>query len=382
MSTRSADRLADSRPTRARIDLAALAENWAIARRHAGARTVIAVVKADAYGHGAPAVARRLLREGCTAFAVATASELAALRVAGVGAEVLLLCGVHDAADARAALALGATPVLHHEAMRVAVEDAAASFGRRATVHVEVDTGMRRLGVPAEEAAALIARVAASRHLVLAGVATHFARADEVDPAPTRAQVEVLARVLEDVRRRGVDPGQLHLANSAGLLGSAAWQDLLPGDAVRPGVMLYGVAPAPHFAAVGLRPVMTLETAVTSLRRVAAGEGVGYGADWRAPRSGWVATLPMGYADGVPWSLGRSDVCATVLVAGRPRAIVGRISMDLTTVWLEDDAVALGERAILFGAGAPVEALAAAAGTISYELLVRVGDRVPRIAID
>jgi alanine racemase len=327
-------------------------------------------------------VARRLQREGCTAFAVATASEVAALRAAGVDAEVLLLCGVHDAADARAALALGATPVLHHEAMRVAVEAAAASLGRRAPVHVEVDTGMRRLGVPAEEAAALIARVAASRHLALAGVATHFARADEPDPAPTRAQAEALARVLEAVRRQGVEPGQIHLANSAGLLGTAAWQDLLPGDAVRPGVMLYGVAPAPHFAGVGLRPVMTLQTAVTALRRVAAGEGVGYGAVWRAPRSGWVATLPMGYADGVPWSLGRREAGGTVLVAGRPRAIAGRISMDLTTVWLEDDAVALGERAILFGAGAPVEALAAAADTIAYELLVRVGDRVPRMAID
>ena len=384
MSTRSSDRAADPRPTRALIDLAALAANWAIARRHAGARVVIAVVKADAYGHGAPAVARRLLREGCTAFAVATASEVAALRAAGIDAKVLLLCGVDDAAAARTALALGATPVLHHEAMRVAVEDAAASLGRRASVHVEVDTGMRRLGVPAGEAADLIARVAASRHLALEGVSTHFARADERDPAPTRAQVEALARVLEDVRRRGVEPGQLHLANSAGLLGTATWQDLLPGDAVRPGVMLYGVTPAPHFAGVGLRAVMTLQTAVTALRRVAAGEGVGYGAVWRAPRSGWIATLPMGYADGMPWSLGRPVPYAggTVLIAGRQRAIVGRISMDLTTVWLEDDAVALGERAIVFGAGAPVEALAAAADTTAYELLVRVGDRVPRMAID
>ena len=145
--------------------------------------------------------------------------------------------------------------------------------------------------------------------------------------------------------------------------------------------MLYGVAPAPHFADAGLRPVMTLRTAVAALRRVAAGEGVGYGAVWRAPRSGWIATLPMGYADGIPWSLGRPEAGGTVLMAGRRRAIVGRISMDLMTVWLEDDAVALGEEAIVFGAGAPVEALAAAADTIPYELLVRVGGRVPRMAI-
>jgi len=374
--------MSDARPAHALIDLAALAHNWAIASRAAGDRRVIAVVKADAYGHGAPAVARRLVREGCTAFAVATASELAALRLAGVDAPVLLLDGVQGVSDARTALALGATPVLHDDAMRTAVEDAAASLGRRAAVHVEVDTGMRRLGVPQHEAVALIARVAASRHLALEGVSTHFARADEADPAPTRAQAEELARVLEALRQRGIEPGLVHLANSAGLLGAAAWQDLLPGGAVRPGLMLYGVAPAPAFAAAGLRPVMTLTAAVVALRRVGEGEGVGYAAVWRAPRSGWIATLPMGYADGVPWSLGRPSAGGTVLLGGRRRAIVGRISMDLTTVWLEDDAVALGEQAIVFGAGAPVEALAAAAETIAYEVLVRVGSRVPRMAID
>ncbi|MCX5737137.1 MAG: alanine racemase, partial [Proteobacteria bacterium] len=171
--------MSDARPTRALIDLAALAHNWAIASRAAGDRRVIAVVKADAYGHGAPAVARRLVREGCTMFAVATVSELAALRLSGVDAPVLLLDGVTGVADARTALALGATPVLHDDAMRTAVEDAAASLGRRAAVHVEVDTGMRRLGVPQDEAVEVIARVAASRHLALEGVSTHFARADE-----------------------------------------------------------------------------------------------------------------------------------------------------------------------------------------------------------
>lgn len=373
--------MSDGRPTCAWIDLAALAHNWAIARRAAGDRRVIAVVKADAYGHGAAVVARRLLREGCDGFAVATASEVAALRAAGVDAPVLLLDGVHGAADARTALALGATPVLHDEAMRVAVEEAAASLGRRARVHVEVDTGMRRLGVPEREAADLIARVAASRHLALEGVSTHFARADEPDPAPTRAQAAGLARVLDQIARRGIEPGLVHLANSAGLLGAAVWEDLLPSGAVRPGVMLYGVAPAPQFASAGLRPVMTLATAVVAIRRVGEGEGVGYAAVWRAPRSGWVATLPMGYADGVPWSLGRPSAGGTVLLAGRSRPIVGRISMDLITVWLEDDAVELGEPAILFGAGAPVETLAAAAGTIAYEVLVRVPARVPRMPI-
>jgi alanine racemase len=199
----------------------------------------------------------------------------------------------------------------------------------------------------------------------------------------------VFARALDALRRRGVDPGCVHLANSAGLLASTRWDDLLPGDAVRPGLMLYGIAPAARDASAGLRPVMTLVTAVTAVRRVEAGAPVGYAAAWRAPRSGWVATLPMGYADGIPWAAGQQDATgaagARVLIAGRRRPIVGRVSMDLATVWLEDDAVAIGEPAIAFGTGAggtlPLEELAAAAATLAYELLVRVGARVPRVYV-
>lgn len=369
-----------TRPTHALVDLDALAHNFALARRAAGPRDVIAVVKADAYGHGAVAVARRLAAEGCTRFAVATLAELAALRRAGIGAPVLLLGGVQDAREAAVALALGATPVLHHEAQRALIEAAAAARGHRAGVHVEVDSGMHRLGVPVREAVELAARVAASPHLALEGMATHFARADEADLAPTRAQAEAFAGALAALRRRGVDPGLVHLANSAGLLSAAGWEDLVPGGAVRPGLMLYGVAPAPHQAGEGLRPVMTLATAVAAVRPLQAGDPVGYGGTWCAPRSGWVATLPMGYADGIPWSIGTGG--AEVLLAGRRRPIVGRVSMDLVTVWLEDE-VAVGEAAIAFGVGAggalPIEDLARAAGTLPYELLVRVGARVERV---
>jgi len=372
-----------ARPTRARIDLGAIAHNFAIARRQAEDRVVIAVVKADAYGHGAIAVARLLLREGASWLAVATVSELAALRGAGIDAPVLLLGGVHGARDAHAALALGATPVVHHEPQREWVERAARERGARATVHVEVDSGMHRFGVPADEAVALVARVAASPHLALGGVATHFAQADDPDPGPTCEQAEAFARVLDGIGRRGLDPGLVHLANSAGLLGRSHWEKFVRSNAVRPGLMLYGVTPAPHLAASGLRPAMTLETAVAALRRVRAGDGVGYGATWRAPRSGWVATLPMGYADGFPWTAGAPGAGAELLVAGRRRPIAGRVSMDLISVWLDDDAVPVGEPAIAFGTGAggtlPVEDLASAARTLSYELLVRIGARVPRV---
>jgi alanine racemase len=371
-----------ARPTRVVVSLGAVAHNFAIARRAARDRAVIAVVKADAYGHGAVAVSRALLRAGATRLAVATVSELAVLRAAGIDAETLLLGGVHGPLDAQTALSLGATPVVHHDAQRAWIEEAAAARGARAVVHVEIDTGMRRLGVPPADAVALIARIAASPHLVLGGVATHFARADETDPGPTRAQAEAFAGVLDALTRKRLDPGLVHLANSAGLLAGSDWENQLPGTAVRPGLMLYGIAPAPHCAEAGLAPAMTLATAVAAVRPIERGEPVGYAGTWRAPRSGWIATLPMGYADGIPWSAGRPEARADVLIAGRRRPLVGRVSMDLVTVWMEDERVSIGEPAIAFGVGAggrlPVEALATAAGTLPYEIVVRVGARVPR----
>ena len=368
--------------TEAAVDLAALAHNWSLLRRRAGGRRVIAVIKADAYGHGAVPAARRLAREGCEHFAVATLDEVAALRRGGIAAPVLLLGGVHGPAEARAALALAATPVLHGEREVAWVAEAARVRGGRARVQVEVDTGMRRLGVPPDDAPPLLEKVAASPELDLEGVSTHFARADEIDPAPTRAQLELFRRVLDAARARGVRPPRIHVANSAALLAARAWgESVLEGDAVRPGLALYGVAPAPHLADPELRPVMTLRSRVVALRRVRAGDVVGYGATWRAPGSGWLASVPIGYADGLPWSAGNRG---ELWIAGRRRPIAGRVSMDVTSAWLGEEVVAVGEAVVAFGT-APggerlaVEELARAAGTMPYEILVRVGARVPRV---
>lgn len=364
--------------TRAVVDLAALAGNYARLRVRAGGRAFVAVVKADAYGHGAPAVVRRLAREGCEAFAVAQVEEAAALRRAGIDAPLLVLAGVGGPAEARAALALGLVVVVHGPEPATWLEAAARALGTRARVHVEIDTGMRRLGVPAAEAPALLARVAASPVLALEGVSTHFACADEPDLGPTRAQLAAFRAALAAARAQGVAPGRVHAANSAGLLAAGqAGDELLEGDAVRPGLALYGVAPAPHLADPALVPVMTLRTEVAAVRAVAAGDGVGYGHRWRAPHSGWVATLPIGYADGVPWSGARRG---EVTIGGIPRPLAGRVSMDCVTVWMGAEPVRVGEEAIVFGAGgARVEEWAEAAGTIPYELLVRVGARVPRV---
>jgi alanine racemase len=364
--------------TRAVVDLGALAANHARLRARAGGRELIAVVKADAYGHGAEAVVRRLAREGCRWFAVARVAEVAALRRAGLDVPLLVLGGVAGPAEARAALALRATAVVQAPEQVGWLEEAARSLGTPARVHVEIDTGMRRLGVPAEQAPALLARVTGSRWLALEGVCTHLACADEPDLAPTRAQVDCFRKTLAAARAAGVDPGRVHVANSAGILVAAGAADLAEGDAVRPGLALYGVAPAPHLADPELRPVMTLCTEVAAVRPVAEGDGVGYGHTWRAPRAGWIAVLPLGYADGIPWSAASRG---SVVIDGVRHPLAGRVSMDCITVWTGERPARIGEPALVFGAEpAPrVEEWAQAAGTIAYELMVRVGTRVPRV---
>ena len=372
----------DDRPTLATIHLGAIRANYAEAARCAAGLEVIAVVKADAYGHGAAPVARALAAAGCPRLAVATVAEGCALRAAGLRAPILVLGGVHDAAEDAVEARL--TPVVHHpgnlEALRKAAPRGPGPGGAALGVHVEVDTGMRRMGVPAEEAVELLAAVAREPALRLEGVFTHFARADEPDPGPSLEQLARLRAVLATARARGVDPGLVHCANSAGLLLGAALAAALPeAGAVRPGILLYGVQPAAHVAAP-LRPAMTLRTRVAQLRVAQPGDGVGYSALYRAPRRTRIATLPIGYADGVP-------VAATnrgaVLIRGRRCSFAGRVSMDFVAVDVGDAPVEIGDEALVFGAteqgSLPVEAAAEAAGTIPYELLVRVGARVPRV---
>lgn len=374
-----------SRPTTASIDLGALAANFAEAQRLAGDRQVIAVVKADAYGHGALPVARRLVACGCARLAVATLAEAAELRAARVELPILLLGGVHDAAEAADAVALDATAALQRAGDVALLARAAGERGTPLRVQVEVDTGMRRMGVPPEDAPRLLEDVVRQRNLVLDGIYTHLACADEPDLGSTRAQLALFGEVLRAARSRGVAPGVVHVANSAALLASEELADVLPPEvsAVRPGLLLYGVSPAPHLSdRARLAPVMSLRSRVCHVRHVRQGDPVGYGATFRAPRRGRIATLPVGYADGVPWSLaGRGFV----LVRGRATPIAGRVSMDFVTLDVGESAVEIGDEALLFGrergdpsVRLPVEEVARAAGTIAYELLVRVGRRVPR----
>lgn len=372
-------------PTIATIDFDALRANFALAVARAGGRTVIAVIKADAYGHGAVGVARALERAGCEMLAVVSVAEAAELREAGVSLPILVLAGVYDARGARDAAALGLTPVVHDPVQSALVAAAAREADRPLPVHVEVDTGMRRMGVPPDEAPGLLELVSREPALVLEGVFTHLARADEPDPQPSFEQLASFRSVLEKARARGVVPGRVHALNSAGLLTGASLLDTEPAtSAVRPGLMLYGANPAPHLDAA-LAPVMTLRSRVVHVRSVAAGEAVGYSALHRPARSTRIATLALGYADGVPISTSNRG---HVLLGGARYPIVGRISMDYVTVDVgaAEMPVEIGDEAIVFGAGQgarlTVEEAAEAAGTLAYELLVRVGSRVARVVND
>jgi alanine racemase len=368
-------------PAIAAIDLDALRANYAEAVRLAAGRRVIAVVKADGYGHGAAPVARALVAAGCRALATWSVGEAIALRDAGIAVPLLVLAGVLDAGEADEVVARELGVVLHDTRGRAWLAAAARRRGTTASVQVEVDTGMRRMGVPLAEAESFAAEVAGDPALALAGVMTHFARADEADLAPTRAQLRAFAGVIDGLRRRGVAPGSVHAANSAGLVALADIPEGAPQDAVRPGLLLYGAQPAAARACT-LRPVMSLRAPVVALRRVRSGESVGYAALYRARADTRIATLALGYADGVPVSAsGRGSVW----LAGARRPIAGRVSMDYVGVEIGDAPVEIGDTAIVFGsevaggpAVLPVEEAAQCAGTISYELWVRVGARVRR----
>lgn len=374
------------RTSEATIDHTALRQNVALAETLAQGRELIGVVKADAYGHGAASVAKTLVEAGCRQLAVVSVEEAVVLRDAGLAApSILVLAGVHSSAEAEELARSRLTPVLHDDETRDIVVEGSRSLGAPIAVHVEIDTGMSRMGVPPERAVEFLAQVAAAPELDLEGAFTHFSRADEVDLGPCFEQLSAFRAILESARERGARPGSIHVANSAGLLAGKVILDALPeATAVRPGLMLYGVNPAPQFDAP-LHAVMCLQTRVVRLQDVVPGQPVGYGASYRASARTQIATLPLGYADGVPCAVsGRGQVW----IDGQRYPIVGRVSMDYIGVDVGPShgakRVALGQRAVIFGnagretRGIAVEEAASWAGTIPYEALIRVGRRVPR----
>lgn len=359
------------RPTRAHIDLAALRHNLGLARELNGPDIgLLAVVKANAYGHGAVPVARTLVAAGVEGLGVATPHEALELREAGIPGPIFLFGGPFGA-PADFLLEHDLTSVVFNPQQVQALNDSASA---KLQVQLKVDTGMTRLGCLPAEVPEMLKLIKDSPNLELTGVMTHLASADESFEGPTAKQFQIFKDMVAHVRSHYPGLEILHAANSAAILG----QQLGGCNWTRPGIMLYGSSPNPRLeAGKRLKPVMHFTTEIVSLKEVSAGTAVSYGGAWVAPRTSRIAVLPVGYADGYLRHL--SNV-AQVLVQGLRLPVVGRVCMDLSMIDVTDlPTAALGDQVTLWGPGLPAEEVAAWAGTISYELFCAVSDRVPRI---
>ena len=374
------------RPTWAEIDLNNLAANFnRIRQRVTPVARVMAVLKANAYGHGAVECAQRLSREGADWFAVALPEEAIQLRGAGIKEPILLLAGYWPG-QAAACIKHQLTSVVYRLDMIEALNQAAANAGVVTDVHVKIDTGMGRLGVRFDQLNEFVPQLEQFRNVRIDGVMTHLAAADDAACQPlTRDQIQRFEDAVTVFRDHGYRPTYLHLANSAGVFGHRdSW-----GNLVRPGGVLYGlwrdVLPlSPRDPE--LRPVMSLHSRISLLKWVPPGETIGYGCTFEASRKSLIATLPIGYHDGYMRGLSNR---AHVIVRGRYAPVVGRISMDLTLIDVTDvPGVEIDDQITLLGwnRNSPeqkvtAEDLARIAGTLSYEVTCGISERVPRLYV-
>jgi alanine racemase len=367
----------DAYRVRAEIDLDALTHNLAAIRRRVGPRVaVMLVVKADAYGHGAVAVAHHALRCGIAALGVGTSAEALELRKSGIRAPILVLGTIVDD-EAADAVRHDIEIALHSEDRCESLQELAQHLRRSAKVHLKIDSGMGRLGVLPGRALELMERIRASSHLELRGVMTHIAATiGSLHPA-TSQQMAVFEDLVAAARAADLlGDAWVHAANSACIFTGL---DKL-NDLVRPGISAYGVLPSHLASEDELRPVMSLATQVVFLKDLPRGAPVGYEATWRAPKPTRIATLPVGYNDGVSWRLSNRG---EVLIRGQRAPIVGRVSMDYTSVDVGHiTGVSVGDRATLIGSQGEerigLEDVARQADTIPYEIACAVGKRVER----
>jgi alanine racemase len=370
-------------PVEAKVDLQAITENVALLKRRSGGAAVMAMVKAEGYGHGMLRAGQAALAGGATALGVARLSEALLLRAAGIGGEVPVLVAVTTPGEPYdQAIAADLDLTVGSAAMIGEIAAAALAAGRPGRVHLKVDTGMSRGGAgqgdwPAVVDAALAA--CSTGQLNIVGLSSHLALADEPGHPSIQRQLAVFAEAVELAEKAGLRPQVRHLSNSAAIL-------TLPEaryDLVRPGIAIYGLTPVPRLGTFGLRPAMTLTARLALTKRVPKGSGVSYGHTYTTPARTTLALIPAGYGDGVPR---HGSNVLEVLVAGRRRRIAGRVCMDQFVVDVEDDRVEAGDEVILFGPGDHGEPTAQewadALGTISYEIVTRVGSRVPRTYVE
>ena len=374
--------MTEHRPVWAEVDLGAVRHNAGVLATLAGPAVLCAVVKANGYGHGAVPVARAALEGGASWLAVALVEEGVELREAGIDAPLLVLSEPpHEGMEEVVARDL--TPTLYTEGGVEAAAKAVAVTGRDTplAVHIKVDTGMHRVGAAPEAALGLADAVNRRPELRLAALWTHLAVADEPENPFTASQLERFDRVRATLARRGTGPELVHAANSAALIAHPASRY----DLVRCGIALYGIDPSPELAGrIDLRPAMALKARVSYVKEVPAGDRVSYGLRYRFERPSTVATVPIGYADGVTRRL--SAVGGEVLLGGRRRPIAGAVTMDQIMVDCGDDTgVAMGDEVVLIGRQGDDEIgavdWARLLDTIGYEVVCGVGARVPRVYV-
>jgi alanine racemase len=364
--------------TEAEVDLGAIRDNVATLKAGTPAE-VLAVVKADAYGHGLVPSARAAVAGGASWLGTAILAEALVLRQAGIAVPLLSWLWTPGEADTvHAAVAADIDLSVSSEWQLAAVIEAARAAGRTARVHLKIDTGLSRNGAYVDDWVELVRAVAkaeADGSVTAIGIWSHFAYADEPGHPTISRQIEAFRAAVDVAARTGVEPQLRHLANSAATL-------TLPEahfDLVRPGVAVYGLSPVPQQGDFGLTPAMTLRAAAASVKRVRAGEGVSYGHQYTTERATTLVLVPLGYADGIPR---HATNVGPVAIGGQRFTVSGRVCMDQIVVDVGDLAVEPGAEVVLFGPGRSGEATAQdwadAVGTIHYEIVTRIGPRVRR----
>jgi alanine racemase len=366
------------RPTVCYIDHESLRWNFRQIRSLLGSQVkILSMVKANGYGHGAPAVARTLAAEGSDAFGVAILEEAIELRRHGITAPILVLTGVYlDQLELFFEHDL--MPVVHDADLLQRLEAAVARRGRCLDVHLKIDTGMGRIGFPAAECDSWLPQIKTLKALKVEGIFSHFSHAESVKGQYTRKQLEIFHHLVQRLAAQAIAPPLVHLANSAATI-------TLPEayfDMVRPGLMLYGVYPSPEMAGrISLKPVLSWKTRILQLKKVPSNTSISYGQTFITKRDSLIATLPIGYADGYPRLLSNRG---QALVGGKRAPVAGRVCMDLTMLDVTDiGKIHQGDEVVLLGTQEndtiSADEMASWADTISYEILTSIGARIPRI---
>lgn len=368
------------RPTWAEIDLSAITHNLQEIRRFTHQQAeIMAVVKADAYGHGVLPVTSTVLENGATGLAVAIPEEGIHLRQHGISAPILIM-GLTLPEQADEIVHYNLTPTIATWASALALSGAARRLGKNIPIFIKLDTGMHRIGLLYEEAVPFIKRLTSLEGIAVQGLLTHFAVSDIRDKSYTRQQFNSFQEIIASLHDEGIDIPFKSAANSGAIVD-------LPDthlSFVRPGIMLYGLSPSDEIAGISLRPAMQFKTRVVYVKKVPTGSKIGYGCTYTTPREAVIATLPVGYADGYNRLLSNRG---EVLIRGTRCPVVGRVCMDQITVDVTHlPPVSVGEEAVLFGKQGPAEIsideIAQKLNTINYEVVCSVSARVPRVYIN